>query len=250
MSMIRTFNRAVSGAINKSNDDYMAIFGDPDFVPEVDITESSDYNCGALCNELEYLRRVSQYYVQAFDLDVATEEDLNDLVNGFIDMPRRNRGEPDAIFRNRFRTVVNQSLNRRRTTKWAILDALRYFLPNVDSDVQVIEIFEVTPTYFQLRIVGAVSFDDALFLNNQEMGYLDNNFVGGEGVGEVISYIGEMVDRIKAAGVDYDILFIKQFSVTKDAGAMIGTVQRYKISNAVVRASYSFEKTSNAEVTT
>lgn len=249
MSMIKTFNRAVSGAVNKHNEDYMAIFGNPDFVPEIEITSSSSYNCGALCNELEYLRRVSQYYVRSFDLDIATDRNLDDLVNAFIDLPRRNRGEPDRVFRNRFRTLVNQSLNRGRTTRWAILDALRYFIPEVDSTVQIVELFQINPTYFQVRIEGVTSFDQALFLSHPDDGYLDINFVGGEGVGEVISYIGELIDRIKAAGVDYDLIFIKQFRFTKTGMAVIGTVQRYKTSNAVVSVTRSFTKTSNAEVT-
>lgn len=248
MSMIGVFNRAVSNAVNKSNADYMAIFGDPSFVPEIEITESSDFNCGALCNELEYLRSTSKYYVRSFDIDVATDLNLDAVVNSFIDLPRRNRGEPDEIFRNRFRTIVNQSLNRRRTTRGAILDALRYFIPNAYDIVQVIEIFDLYPTYFQLRIAGITSFEDALFFNDPDTGYLDINFVGGEGVGEVISYVGELVDRIKAAGVDYDLLFVKQFDLNKAGYAIIGTVQKYVIAAAIVKVIRTFNILSDVEV--
>lgn len=248
MSMIGTFNRAVSSALNKENPDYKAIFGDTDFVPEIQITQSSDFNCGALCNELEFLRNASEYYVRSFSIDVAEDENLDDLVNAFIDLPRRNHGESDAIFRKRFRTIVNQSLNARRGTKWAILDSLRYFIADVTNSVQVIELFEVSPTYFQLRIEGMVSYEDAIFMNSLNTGFIGQNFIGGEGVGEVISYIGELVDRVKAAGVDYDMLFIKQFRFTKTSITTIGSVQRYKTVMASVLRTNSKTKTINAVV--
>lgn len=248
MSMISTFNQSVSGAINKYSPDYMAIFGNPDFIPEVEITQSSDFNCGALCNELEYLRAVSGYYVRSFALDTAEDENLNALVNAFIDLPRRNRGEPDTVFRKRFRTLVNQSLNARRGTKWAIMDSLRYFIDDVTNAVQVIELFEISPTYFQLRIEGVVSFEDAVFLNSLETGFIDQNFIGGEGVGEVISYIGELVDRVKAAGVDYDMIFIRQFRFTKTGFAVIGSVQKYVQVSATVSRIESVSTTVNAVV--
>ncbi len=248
MSMIETVNRAISSAINKQNADYMALFGNPEFIPEVEVTKSSDFKCGALANELEYLRSVSEYYARSFAIDTATDENLDALLNAFIDIPRRNRGEPDDTYRKRFRTIVNQSLNYRRGTKWAIMDALKYFIDDVTNAVQVIEVFEVSPTYFQLRIEGAVSYDSAIFLNNIETGYLDNDVIGGEGVGEVISYVGELVDHIKAAGVDYDLLFINQKRFTKTVAMTIGSVQRYKQVNAIVSRIEKTTKIANAVI--
>lgn len=248
MSVIETFNSAVSNAVNKGNADYTAILGDENFTPEVTISSSEDFNCGALCNEIEFLRTVSNYYVRAFDIDNAEGDELDALVNAFIDLPRRNRGEPDATFRNRFRSLVVEQLNRRRTTKWAIMDALRYFISNVSEAVQVIEIFEIATNYFELRIEGTVSFDEAIFLNNTEQGFLNQNFVGGEGVGEVISYIGEIIDRIKAAGIDYDIIFIKQNRFTQTVDAFIGTIQRYKSVDAVIKATKQSTKSIDAQI--
>lgn len=249
MSKIETFNSAVSDAVNKENTDYKAIFGATEFTPEATIVDSDDYNCGALCNELEFLRTVSNYYVQSFDLDIAEDENLDALIEAFVDIPRRTRAELDSVYRNRFRAVVVEQLNRRRTTRWALLDALRYFITDVTSSVQVVEIFEVTPTYFELRIEGTESFEDALFLNNPDQGYLDNNFVGGVGIGEVISYIGELIDAIKAGGVDYDILFIHQDRLTKTVDMRIGSVQMYKAIIAVVKASSQVTKIVNATIT-
>ena len=248
MSMISTFNSAVSDAVDKENEDYVAIIGTEEFTPESIIVESDDFNCGALCNELEFLRTVSNYYVQSFDLDLAEDNNLDALITGFIDMPRRNRGEPNETYRKRFRSLVVQKSNPRRTTKWAIIDALSYFIGDPAQNLQVIELFEVNNTYFELRIEGAVSYEEAIFLNNIEQSYLDQNFVGGSGVGSVISYIGEIIDRIKAAGVDYDIVFILQDRFTKTIDCTIGTVQIYKLVDAVIKAAVQMTKTSDATI--
>jgi len=244
--MISTFNRAVSNAINKKNADYVAIIGTEDFVPEATIVNSDDFNCGGLCNELEFLRTVSNYYVQSFDLDIADGENLDSLIDAFVYLPRRNQGEADSIYRKRFRSIVVGKLNERRTTKWSIIDALTYFLD--EDSIQVIELFSVTNTYFELRIEGAISYDEAIFLNNIEQAYLNQNFIGGTGVGEVISYIGEIVDRVKAAGVDYDIIFINQYRLTKTVNTIIGSVQMYFTTDAVIKASSSFTKTVDATI--
>jgi len=248
MSMIETFNSAVSGAVNKSSAEYVAIIGTAGFVKEPTIVDSEDFNCGALCNELEYLRVVSDYYVQSFDTDTAEGDNLDALIKTFADLPRRNNGEPDATYRKRYRSIIVENLNRSRTTKWAILDSLSYFIGNPDENLQVIELFEVNNTYFELRIEGAISFEDAIFLNNIEQAYVDQNFVGGAGVGAVISYIGEIVDRVKAVGVDYDILFIGQNRFTKTVDCFIGTVQVYKNVDAVIKAAVSFTKTIDAVI--
>ena len=250
MSMIGTFNTAVSDAINKEDPEYTAIIGASEFTPEVTIVDSEDFNCGALCNELEYLRVVSQYYYQSFDMEIAETENLESLVNAFMDLPRRNAGESDAIYRSRFRAIVNEQVNPRRTTKWAILDALRYFIVDVGNDVQILEVFAADPDWphFELRIEGAVNFDEAIFMNNVNQAYLNQNFIGGAGVGAIISYLGEIIDRIKAAGVDYDILFISQDRFTKTIDAIIGTVQLYKLIDAVIKRSETITKTIDAEV--
>lgn len=248
MGMIKTFNQTVSKKINKQGDFYEVMIGKEEFTPEVVIDESSDYNCGALCNELEYARVTAENYYKSFDIDVADSGNLDLLVNGFIDLPRRNIGESDSTFRKRFKFIIEESMNYRRTTKWALLDAMRHFMSNVDTNVQIIEIFDSYNLFFEIRIEGAEDLSTALFLNNTEQGYLDLNYVGGAGVGEIMTYLGEMIDRIKAAGVDYDILFIEQSRFTKLSDTIIGTVQKYLLSDAKIKAAVSFTKTSDAVI--
>jgi len=246
--MIETFNSAVSDVVDKKNEDYVAIIGIEGFEPESVIVDSDDFNCGALCNELEFLRTVSNYYVQSFDLDLAEDDNLDALITAFIDIPRRNTGESDEIYRKRFRSIAIEKSNPRRTTKWAIIDALSYFIGDPEQNLQVIELFEINNTYFEVRIEGAISYEEAIFLNNIAQAYVNQNFVGGSGVGSVISYIGEIIDRIKAAGVDYDIIFIEQDRFTKTSDCLIGTVQIYKSTDAVIKQTEQMTKISDATI--
>jgi hypothetical protein len=246
MAMIDTFNRGVPARINREAELYQAWFGKSDFTPETTIDESSDINCGALCNELEYVRLVSNYFVQSFDLDVAEDEELEDLINAMIDLPRNNKGEVDAIYRKRFRFIAVQKSNTRRTTKHAIADAMSHFL-DLDT-IQVIEPFDTSNHYFQLRLEGVTTYEETLFLDSTVQGFLDQNYIGGPSIGQVISYVGDLVERIKAAGVDFDVLFIDQNSKTLSSAMVIGTVQYYLNAAATVRRVESTTLTCNATV--
>lgn len=213
MSVIQTFNSAVSNAVNKEGEVYTVLIGKEDFTPNPDVKESSDFNCGALCNELEYLRKVSNYFTLSFDLNVAEDDNLDTLITTFLNLPRRGAGEPNTTYRERYRTIAVQNSNQRRTTTWAITDALKHILGT--AKVQIIEKFDSDNMYFQVRINGSQNFDDVIFMNHPQQAYIDQGVVGGEGIGGVISYVEELLKRITASGVDFDILFIHQESFTK-----------------------------------
>lgn len=247
MSAIQTFNSAVSNAVNKNDADYIAIIGTEDFVPEATIVDSGDFNCGALCNELEFAKAVSDYYAVSFDLDIAETENLSILINSFIDLPRRSESEPDALFRSRFRAIVTQKLNGKRTTPWAIRDALSYFIADIGK-IDVVEPFGRKAYFFEVRIEGTATLDETIFLDNPDIAYVSQNFIGGIGVGGIITFLDDIVSRIKAAGIDFDILLIARGSVTKTSDATIGSVQITKLSNAVIRRIESFTKLSDATV--
>ncbi len=247
MAFIDVFNKAVSSTINKEGDFYTVLVGSTDFTPDIVVDSSDDINCGALCNELEYARLVSNYYVQSLALETAESGNLEDLIFTFINLPRNNQAESDTVFRNRFRFIVNQRANPRRTTRGAIIDALSHFL--VDTDIiQIVEPFSMNNLYFQVRLEGVVSVVDSLFINSLTQGFIDQNFISGPGIGEVISYVGLLIERIKAAGVDFDILFIDQDSVTLDSDCIIGTVQMYLDSDALVLLVGSMTLNSDAVV--
>ncbi len=247
MAMIDVFNSAVSDDVNKYDSFYETWFGKMEFTPELIVLESEDVNCGAVCNELEFARYITGYYNDALVIDKSEGEDLQNLITTFIDLPRRGSVEIDSTYRNRFKFITVQTNISRRTTRSAILAAISYFVAEA-SGVQLIEQFDNKNLYFQIRFTGNVSTDDAIFLNNTETGFLDQNFISGPGLGEVITYLGELVQRIKAAGVDFDILFVEQNTVIKTGYAVIGTVQKYYQSNAAILNHILFTKTSDAQI--
>lgn len=247
MGVIELFNKNISTSINKESEFYKAFIGQDPFTPEVTIVDSEDFNCGAICNELEFARVVSDYYVASIDLANSDGDNLELLIDRFLDLPRRGSVESDATYRNRFKFINVEKANYRRTTKWAILDAISYFVTD-SSKVQLIEIFDDYNLYFQIRFEGAVDYTDSLFVNSTVQGFIGQYYVGGAGVGEVISYIGELISRIKAAGVDFDILFIDQNRTTLPSDCIIGTIQKYLASDAVIKASVSITKLSDANI--
>lgn len=247
MSFIEVFDKTMSRAVNRGGEFYQALIGVEDFVPDNPVVNSEDFNCGAVCNELEYARRVGDYYVQSLDVDVATAENLEAVINGFVNLARKNDAEADDIYRKRFKFLAVEKNNPRRTTKWAIMDAISYFLTDA-ATVQIIEPFSAQNLYFQVRIEGAASYEDALFLNSLVSGFLGQDFYGSMGIGAVVSYLGELLDRIKAAGVDFDILFIVQSRTTKTSSAIIGSVQLYKTTLSRVRGEVAITKTADATI--
>ena len=162
-------------------------------------------------------------YVQSFDIDIAEDENLDDLIHAFINLPRRNQAESDATFRARFRAISVQQNNPRRTTRRAIRDAIRYLVSDA-VNVAVVEKFSTRNLYFQVRVsisaTGTADLEE-LFLNSDVQGFLDQFFVGGVGIGGVVAYIPETIRRVKAAGVEFDLVLISQGVVEKTSNAVV-----------------------------
>lgn len=253
--MIDIFNSTISQAINKVGDFYKSWIGSSDYTSITPIIESEDVNCGAICNELEFAREQSGIMLENLQIDSASGDELDVYVNAMIDLPRRGSlFESDATYRNRFKFLVTDKVNTRRITKWSIRDALTYFISDA-SKIQIIEHFDTTNLYFQVRLEGTITFTDTLFLDNfQDQGYLrgnvpgNNNFLGGFGIGEVFTFLKFLIDRVKAAGVDYDIYVVDQQRFTKDSDAIIGSVQMSKTSDAHIFVTESFTKLSDGEI--
>lgn len=246
-SFIELMNKALPRRINRGGGIHTAIVGREDFTPESVISESADFNCGAMCNEFEFARKVTRYYASSLRIDNAEGEELDELVVNLIDLPRRSRSEEDSVYRNRFKFLVVAKTNPRRITKWAILDSISYFVSD-STQVQLIEPFGSSGQYFQVRLEGVELSEGALAIDDPLAGYLDSGFLGGPGIGADISYIGALIDRIKAAGVDFDILFINQDRVELTSSMVIGAVQMYMSSDATIRAIRSITSTSDAEI--
>lgn len=247
MSVISTINSTISNRINKKGSFYETFVGQDPFTPESVILESSDFNCGAISNELEFARTVSRYFVKSLLIEHAENEELEDLFQTFIDLPRRNIAETDDTYRRRFRAIVVEAVNPSRTTRWAIIDAVNYFI-NDKTKIQVIEPFDRSYPYFNIRFEGVETTEGVLTLNNTSFGFLDQHYMGGVGIGGAVSFVGEIIDRVRAAGVDYDVSFIIQNSTSLEAAAVIGAVQKYLESAATVQSSRTITVSSSAVV--
>jgi len=221
-SMIETFNSTISKAINKYGPMYVVLFGEIDFTSTVPTLDSEDVNCGALCNELEFARLQTTEATESLTIDGAETDLLDILVETFVRLPRRGTFETDEEYRQRFKCLVKEQTNYRRHTRWAIIDALREFGIAADA-IQLIEPFSSTSNYFELRLTSTEAPTDyTLFLDNDVTnGYMDQYYVGGVGVGYIETFLTEMLNRIKAAGVDYDVRMVQRGSIDATADAEV-----------------------------
>jgi hypothetical protein len=247
MSIIQRINSNIPRPVKKTSPTYQTIFGSDPFTPEVTILEPADFNCGAIANELEFLNLFGNYFVDSTVIDTASGSELETLIWGVANIPRRGEVESDMVYRARFKAIMAEMTNPARTTKWSIRDALSYFVSLASIDV--VEFFDSYNMYFEVRIDGAYDFEDILALDSLDTGFLDQNFLGGLGIGSPVTYLAEILNRIKAAGVDYVVRLVVKTQVTKNVNARVGKVQIYKTSLADIKVfGVQFTKTVDARI--
>lgn len=127
-SIIKQINEFMSSSINTSSDEYLAIWGNEEFFPEIEIKQSSDFKCGAFSNELEYLRGFINYWTLK---DVKSLDDLIDLVLDklfllFLNM-ERIYNETDESIRTRIKCYIQRNGNISWGTKHCIKDVFLYY---------------------------------------------------------------------------------------------------------------------------
>jgi hypothetical protein len=226
MNVITEINQsAISSAINKGDNDlpYITVIGSADFVPNPTIVTSADFKCGALCNELEYARLVAGYYVGSMNPAQATGNELNSIINAFINLPRNGATETDSMYLDRFLAIVAQNSFPNRCTPGAILNALSYFI-NIGS-IQIVEPFNTNNLYFEVRFSGTQAITSTLTFDNDFIGFLNNNYIGGVNSGVIITYIYNIIQRIKAAGVSFVVYTVSLNSITSTTYFKIGSRQ-------------------------
>ena len=136
--------------INVNSDEFTSLIGQFPFTPESTIDESSDYNCGAICNELEFGKLFADSIVDSFAIDTAESTYLNKLVLTFLDLARLVSTEGDDEYRNRFKSLVEAQSFPRKITREAILQALSHVVTSaVLGKIELVESFESTNLYFK-----------------------------------------------------------------------------------------------------
>jgi hypothetical protein len=137
--------------LNKKTLEYQAIFGVDPFTPASVIDESSDYNCGAIANELEYVYGFLDYITRTSSITAFYGEQLTRIARFFLGMVRYPE-ESDDLFRTRFNSLLVRGGNTSWITKWMIRDVFEYFF-----DAAVLYIIE---NYTNDTLVTDGSFED------------------------------------------------------------------------------------------
>jgi len=136
VKIIESLNEKMPSFVNKEDEFYMALFGDPDRDPLATISGSSDFNSGAIANELEYLRAYVELVTKTDDVKNQAGKILDKTIEFFSGIGRYYN-EEDANYRNRFLALVSRNNDMVFGTKWNMIDVFKYFFPN--SGIFVIE---------------------------------------------------------------------------------------------------------------
>lgn len=130
MSQIEEANENILTRILKSDPFYEALWGKEDFTPNIVITEPNDYNCGAICNGLEYV------YAFIRDITGLSLEDLPapyiDIVIYFFSGIKRFLAETNESLMRRMESLLIRESGWRSEkfgTPWDIKNVLSYYIP-------------------------------------------------------------------------------------------------------------------------
>lgn len=129
VKIIEALNENMASILNKTGEEYLAIFGDIDAIPSEPIEESADYNTGAIANELEMVQGFIEYQILQNDTDTI-ESDYLDSVVEFFTTIKRIFDETDESLRNRFHSIVRRSGAKKWMPKWGVRDVFKHFFPS------------------------------------------------------------------------------------------------------------------------
>lgn len=135
MSIIENLNRNLPASLNKTDEVHEAVWGKENFTPEIIITESSDFNCGAISNEFEFLNLFIEYIIGCYNPNIAESDMLDELVEFFTGLNRMN-SEFDMSLRKRFFSLVYRNGSKKWMPKWSVLKVFSYFFSISDMFIQ------------------------------------------------------------------------------------------------------------------
>ena len=170
---------------------------------------SSDFDGGSLFNEVELARFFARYFTESLNVIRAQGNDLTFVANRYLNLVRGLiNDESDEDYINRFQSLVVSKLNRRRTTRWAVIDALSYFIEPIR--IEIIERFDVENNRFRIKFLTFPSeflAFDATGVVITDQSYLYESYLSGVQFLErppVNPNINDILLRVKAAGVLVD----------------------------------------------
>jgi hypothetical protein len=131
MSIIKSLNERMPSLINKQEKGYKVVYGDVNSVPNTVINQSSDINCGAISNELEFLKLFIIYTLSAYDLGKSENEWIDVVTDFFLNM-KRIEEETDVNLINRFFSIIRRKLFPKWMVPLSIKKVFSYFFDEKD----------------------------------------------------------------------------------------------------------------------
>lgn len=215
MSESSTFNTFIKALPNIDTDDpeFRALIGEQELTPEDTISESHDYNNGAFVNEAEFLKRFTRGKVAGLSLEDSVGDELNLLINAFIDLPRFTEFEDDETYRARFKAIAVQGAISRRTVRSAILSAVNLFMVEGSS----VSLVEREGNEFTVRAMNLEAAEGLVI----DQDAIDQGFVSGLATEIPNNVLIQIIDRIRAAGVVSNVVFGTQGQLEFDSAAYV-----------------------------
>ena len=123
---IERFNERITPLINTTTDEYKAIIGKTPFTPMANITQSSHFNCGAICNEIEYLIRFCDSISKVEVFEELVTPYLDYFIQFFTTLQRFDE-ETDEAFINRVYALMRRGSIGSWGTVHSIKEVFAYF---------------------------------------------------------------------------------------------------------------------------
>ena len=129
--VIDFINSKIPPSIDISSKTYKALIGKTEYTENSPITQSSDYKCGAISNELELIKAFVNLLIQYFDVNLAEDVYLEILTDFMLGL-ERIFDESDVNLRKRLIAYLRRGSNRRWDTPWGLKDIFIYFFASVN----------------------------------------------------------------------------------------------------------------------
>ena len=137
--------------IDVTTKEYEAIFGKIIYTENIPIVTSSDYNSGAVANELEFLKRYISLVLTSLNINNAEDVYLEKVINFFSGL-RRIFDEEDADLKNRFDALILRNGNTSWMTTWSMIDVFSYFFDK--DNIYIIE------NYVETNLISNGGFEE------------------------------------------------------------------------------------------
>lgn len=188
MSIIQNLNNNMPSFLNIEDSDYKKLFGKYPFTSLNPIEKSSDINCGAISNELEFFKQIAEDLSAKGEVETWDSNVLDVVIPFFIDT-LRNLGELDSQYVNRLYFFLRRGGFSVWCSKHSLLGALSHVLILKKENLYIIE------NYVETNLLQDGSFE---VVGNPDWTFYSE----GSSVSEVVS--GDSFEESNSAKLQID----------------------------------------------